>query len=85
MYGARHGAGAEAAHDDRGVEQAEAEPVVLLGNEDGEPALLGDGLPQLVGVAVAVGVVVHLADPCEVEAVAQEVADGRPAARAARR
>ena len=50
---AGHGPGAtpapKLAGDDLRVEQAEPEAVVLLGDEHGEPALLGEALPQRGG------------------------------------
>ena len=73
--GAGHGAGAERPGDDRGVEQAEADAVVLLGDEHGEPALLADRLPELGRVAVALGVVVDGTDLGGAEPVAQVGAD----------
>ena len=71
---ARHGRGAEGPGDDGRVEQAQAQSVVLLGHEHGQPALLVDGLPQVGRDAVGV-VVEQRADLRRPEAVAQVGAD----------
>ena len=67
---------AQRPRDDLGLDQAEPEPLELLGHGDGEPALLARGLPQRGRVAVAVGVLDDPADGGQVEALGEVAAHG---------
>ncbi len=71
-----YGSRAERAGNHLGIHQAKTEAVVLRGDADSEPSIRADGLPQLGGVTVAVLVLEHGTDGCQVEPVGEVGTDG---------